>query len=93
MILYTLEILVTLIKGPGHENWIQPKESVTSEALCYKMYPWMLRPKQARWWLSAQICSVGCVSAADAGIGQRVNSGYLNSCTLRTTLESRLQEI
>lgn len=35
MTAYTLE---TLIKGPAHENWIQPNESVNSEALCCKMY-------------------------------------------------------
>lgn len=37
MTAYTVEILVALTKGPVPENWMQPSESVKSEALC-KMY-------------------------------------------------------
>lgn len=64
---YSVEILVTVIKDPGLQHWMQPKKSIKSEALCYKRLSHLDAETQASQAVAPHRCSpvAGCVSAAD----------------------------
>lgn len=79
MTAYTREILVTLIKGPVHKNWIQPDKPVNSEALCYKMYPLDAETQAGQVVAPGSDPVLWAVSAAGVGISQQWLPEFLHS--------------